>query len=173
MPVLIRRETPADVAAVRALTAAAFAKLETVEPFEVELLDQLRAGPAWIPELSMVAEGPDGEVVGHVVCSRAHVDGVPVVGLGPISVLPGHQRKGVGLALVHAVIGGADALGEPLVALLGSPEYYGRYGFRRSTDLGVNAPDPSWGRFFQVRPLASYQPSLRGDFVYPQAFDPA
>lgn len=171
MPVLIRRETPADVAAVRAVTAIAFARTETVEAIEAKLLDQLRAGPAWLPELSMVATDAEGEVIGHVVCSRAHVDGVPVVGLGPISVLPGHQRKGVGLALVHSAIGGADALGEPLVALLGSPEYYGRYGFRTSTEYGINAPDPTWGRFFQVRPLAAYRPSLRGDFVYPEAFD--
>ncbi|MBB4944782.1 putative acetyltransferase [Kitasatospora gansuensis] len=168
---LIRRETPADVAAVRAVTAVAFARAETVEPIEVALLDQLRSGPAWLPPLSMVATGTDGAVVGHVVCSRAHVDGAPVVGLGPISVLPGHQRQGVGLALVHAVLGGADALGEPLVALLGSPDYYGRYGFRPSTEYGITAPDPTWGRFFQARPLAAYQPSLRGAFVYPQAFD--
>ncbi|MER5867600.1 N-acetyltransferase [Kitasatospora sp. NPDC002040] len=169
---LIRRETPADTAAVRAVTVVAFARSETLEPMEAALLDRLRAGPAWMPELSMVAIGADGAVIGHVVCSRARVDGEPVVGLGPISVLPAHQRRGVGLALVHAVIGGADALGEPLVALLGSPEYYGRYGFRPSTEYGIAAPDPTWGRFFQVRPLAAYRPSLRGDFVYPQAFDP-
>ncbi|KQV14590.1 MULTISPECIES: hypothetical protein [unclassified Kitasatospora] len=47
------------------------------------------------------------------------------------------------------------------------------YGFRPSTEYGITAPDPTWGRFFQVRPPAAYRSTLRGEFVYPQAFDPA
>ncbi|MEU4092333.1 N-acetyltransferase [Streptomyces sp. NPDC026673] len=169
---LIRRETPDDVPAVQALTAAAFATEDRPVPVEAELLTELRKCDAWLPELSLVAEAPDGgAVVGHVVCTRAHVDGVPVLGLGPLSVAPGHQRKGVGLALVHAVLGAADALGEPLVALLGSPDYYGRYGFRASTDYRVTPPDPAWGPYFQIRPLSAYSPSVTGAFRYAEPFD--
>jgi putative acetyltransferase len=31
---------------------------------------------------------------------------------------------------MHAVLGAADALDEPLVVLLGHPDYYPRFGFR-------------------------------------------
>jgi len=172
--VLIRRETPADTPAVRAVTGAAFARAGTPVPVEVTLLDELRGSRAWLPALSLVAEGPDGEVVGHVVGTRGHVGGAPAVGLGPLSVHPGHQGRGVGSALVHTVLGAADALGEPLVALLGEPAYYGRFGFRASTEYGVVPPDPAWGTYFQVRTLAAYDPddpALRGAFAYAEPFD--
>ena len=167
---LIRRETPADTAAVRAVTAAAFATPERDDPIEAVLLDELRSCDGWLSELSLVATGTEGEVVGHVVCTRGHVGTAPVLGLGPIGVHPDHQRRGAGLALVHAVLGAADALGEPLVALLGSPDYYGRFGFRPSTDCAVAAPDPAWGTYFQVRTLTSYDPALRGTFTYAEPF---
>ncbi|MFC6981995.1 GNAT family N-acetyltransferase [Streptomyces cirratus] len=168
---LIRRETPADVCAVRTVTAAAFAKPESPFPVEVALLDELRTCDGWLPELSLVALSDRGEVVGHVVCTRGHVGAAPALGLGPLSVHPDHQRRGVGLALVHAVLGAADALGEPLVALLGSPAYYGRYGFRTSTEYGITAPEPSWGEYFQVRTLTVHDPALRGVFKYAEPFE--
>lgn len=171
MPVLIRREAPADIPAVRAVTAAAFAKQGTPIPAEVVLLDELHDCEGWLPELSLVAVNERDEVVGHVICTRGHVDTAPVLGLGPLSVCPDQQDRGVGLALVHAVLGAADALGEPLVALLGSPAYYGRYGFRPSTEYGITAPDPDYGEYFQVRTLSAYAPTLRGTFAYATPFD--
>jgi putative acetyltransferase len=168
--VFVRREAEGDVAAVREVTAGAFAKPERAVPVEVTLLDALRASDAWLPRLSLVAI-EDGDVVGHVVCTRGHVGDVPVLGLGPLSVRPGRQRRGVGLALMHAVLGAADALGEPLVALLGSPAYYGRYGFRPATDLGIVPPDPGWGAYFQVRTLTWHDPSIIGVFAYAPPFD--
>ncbi|GAA2458197.1 N-acetyltransferase [Streptomyces macrosporus] len=172
---LIRRETPADVPAVRDVTAAAFApRAETPVPVEVTLLDELRGCDAWLPALSLVAEGPGGEVVGHVVCTRGRVGNTPALGLGPLSVHPDHQRHGVGSALVHTALGAADALDEPLVALLGDPAYYGRFGFRAGTEHGIVPPDPAWGTYFQVRTLSAYDPddpALRGPFAYAEPFD--
>ncbi|MFF5989777.1 GNAT family N-acetyltransferase [Prauserella flavalba] len=168
---LIRRETPADVDAIRAVHVAAFAPTTEgdAEPVEAGLVDALRASTEWLPSLSLVATD-DGEVIGHVVCTRAWVAGRPALGLGPLGVLPGHQAKGAGSALMHAVLGAADALGEPLVALLGHTGYYPRFGFRPGTELGVRAPDPAWGAHFQVRPLGAYDPTLRGEFRYAKPF---
>lgn len=174
---LIRRESPSDIPAVREVIAAAFAKPETPDPVEAALLDALRICKGWLPELSFVAvagtAGEDGksEVIGHVVCTRGDVDGVPAVGLGPIGVRPDHQGGGVGLALVHTALGAADALGEPFVALLGSPAFYGRFGFRTSTELGILPPAPAWGEYFQVRTLSAYDPAVRGTFTYAEPFD--
>ena len=118
---LIRREGPGDAAAIREITAAAFAR-----PVEAKLVDELRESEAWLPALSMVAV--ESEVIGHVLCTRGHVGDAPVLALGPLTVRPDRRRAGVGSALMHAVLGAGDALGEPLVALLGDPRYSGGSG---------------------------------------------
>jgi putative acetyltransferase len=135
------------------------------------LVDWLRASPAWIPELSLVAVDPDGGIAGHVLCTRGTVAAAAVLALGPLSVRPDRQRSGVGQALVHAVLGAADALGEPLVALLGSTAYYPRFGFRLSIEYGITPQRPEWEEHFQVRTLTDYDPALRGEFAYPEPFD--
>lgn len=171
---LIRRETAGDAGAIRAITAAAFARSGQppgqIAP-EATLVDELRASPAWRPALSLVAATPAGERIGHVVCTRGHVGQAPVLALGPLTVRPDSQRRGVGSALMHAVLGAADALGEPLVALLGDPAYYSRFGFRLSTDYQILPARPHWRPHFQVRVLTAYQPSVHGTFSYPEPFD--
>jgi len=191
--VLIRREGETDAEAIRAVTAAAFvrpgapgqapsaqgppgqappgqAPLGQAPP-EVRLVDELRASGAWIPALSLVAIGPGGDVTGHVLCTRGYVADVPVLALGPLGVRPDRQRAGVGSALMHAVLGAGDALGEPLVALLGDPGYYARFGFRLGREYQITAPVASWQPHFQVRLLTAYRPSARGMFRYAEPFD--
>jgi putative acetyltransferase len=168
---LVRRELPGDVAAIRAVTAAAFARPGEDVPVEAPLVDWLRASPAWIGELSLVAVDTDGDVTGHVACTRGTVGAAPVLALGPLSVRPDRQRRGVGKALVHAVLGAADALGEPLVALLGSTRYYPRFGFRLASEYGITPQRPEWEPDFQVRTLTAYDPAVRGQFAYPEPFD--
>jgi putative acetyltransferase len=196
--VLIRRESPSDAAVIRAITDAAFApapppagtttgrattgETATRQPAtgraaagqitpEAWLVDELRGSPAWLPALSLVAATPGGDVTGHVLCTRAHVGEAPVLALGPLTVRPDQQRDGVGSALAHAVLGAAEALGEPLVALLGDPGYYHRFGFRLSSDYQITPPKPEWHAHFQVRALTAYAPSLRGAFTYPDPFN--
>ncbi|GLY05595.1 N-acetyltransferase [Actinoplanes sp. NBRC 101535] len=167
---LIRREIPADIPAVHDVTAAAFRKAGAAGvPVEATLVTELRASDGWIPALSLVAE-IDAAVAGHVVCTRASLGGRPALGLGPLSVHPDHQRRGVGKALVHAVLGAADALGEPAVILLGDPAYYGRFGFRPAADVAVTPPVAEWAPYFQIRTLAAWSPSMRGPFAYAEPF---
>jgi putative acetyltransferase len=171
--VLIRRETPGDIPAIRTVIAAAFARPDQpgqAAP-EATLVDELRAGPAWLPAVSLIAAGPNGAIIGHVLATRGHIGSAPALGLGPLSVHPHHQRRGVGVALMHAVLGAADALDEPLVALLGNPAYYQRFGFRPSTDYDIAPPVAQWRPHFLVRPLTAYEPALRGMFTYPEPFD--
>jgi putative acetyltransferase len=94
-----------------------------------------------------------------------------VLALGPLTVRPDQQRRGVGSALVHAVLGAADALGEPLVVLLGDPGYYHRFGFRLSSEYQITPPQPDWHPHFQVRALTAYTLTLRGAFAYPDPFN--
>ncbi|HEX5115119.1 MAG TPA: N-acetyltransferase [Pseudonocardiaceae bacterium] len=167
---LIRRELPHDSAAVHAVTCAAFARSDGT-PAEATLVTELRADPAWIPQLSLVALDSDGTVVGHVLATRGQVGPVPVLGLGPLSVRPAHQRRGVGSALMHAILGAADAMDEPLVALLGNPVYYQRFGFGPCVDHHIAPPVAEWRPHFQVRPLTTYDPEIRGTFTYAEPFD--
>jgi putative acetyltransferase len=164
--VLIRRETPADISAVSSLTLAAFGR-----PMEAQLLEWLRADVGWIPALSFVAISPlGGEVAGHVVCTRAWIGDAPALGLGPLSVHPSYQGRGVGTALMHTVLGAADALSESIVVLLGSTDYYSRFGFRPASALEIIGSDPGWGNHFQARPLAVYDGSPSGPFTYAEPF---
>ncbi|MCW2893819.1 MAG: family N-acetyltransferase [Actinomycetia bacterium] len=168
---LVRRETSGDVETIRAVTAAAFARQGDGSPVEAPLVDWLRASEAWIPELSLVCLSPGGDVIGHVVCTRGTVGPAPVLALGPLSVRPDWQRRGIGKALMHAVLGAADARGEPLVVLLGSTGYYAKFGFRPAGEYEITPTHPEWKEHFQVRTLTAYDPAVRGEFAYPEPFD--
>jgi putative acetyltransferase len=176
--VLIRPEKVADRPAVQALIAAAFAPADHADGAVVEavLTDELRRDPGWIPALTLVADR-DGVVVGQVTCSygavRASDRTIPdrrVVGVGPVAVLPDYQGAGIGSEMMRALIDTADSAGEPALVLLGSPVFYGRFGFVASSKVGIASPDPSWGEHFQVRTLTSYDPGLVGRYSYAAPF---
>ena len=119
--VAIRPESPDDTDAIRHVVAAAFGR-----DGEAQLVDRIRASPGYVAEMALVAE-VGGEVVGHVMVSHAVVRNEGgdrrISMLSPLAVHPGHQRSGIGSALVRASLSVADALGEPLVVLEGDPAY--------------------------------------------------
>ena len=173
---IVRREHPTDHDAVRELHRAAFAadpvtgaaRAPDAVP-EARLVDELREDAGFLPHLSLVAL--DGAVViGHVIATRGWLEplGSPVLGLGPLGVRPQAQGRGAGTVLVHALLAVAEACEEPVVALLGSPQYYRRFGFLPATDLGIAAPDPSWGVYFQARRLSGRP--VTGRFRYAEPF---
>jgi putative acetyltransferase len=169
----VRQETEDDFDAVRRVHTEAFARpgLSGNRPPEVALVDELRVSPAFLPQLSLVAD--NGHlIVGHVIATRATVgpEAYPVLGLGPLGVLPSHQRQGVGVALMEAMISIVESLGEPMIALLGDPAYYHRYGFELSSTFGIEPPDPGWAPHFQVRTGRTYDPSVRGLFTFAEPF---
>lgn len=168
----IRPAVPSDLAAARAIHAAAFRRPEApdTEPVEVRVLDDLVAADDIIEPLTLVAE-LGGEPVGHVACSVGMIDEVEVAALGPIGVLPAHQGQGIGSALVRAALAEADRLGYPVMILLGSTVFYPRFGFVPASGLGIESPDPTWSDYFQAHPLAAYRPDVRGRFRYAPAFD--
>jgi putative acetyltransferase len=169
--VIVRPQRADDYEAIRHIYAAAFRRPEHPEsvPLEVGIFEALwEAGDA-IPELSFTALSEVG-AVGHVTASRATVATDSVVAVGPIGVLPEHQGHGIGSALMDALLAAADAADVPMIVLLGSPQYYSRFGFRPAQELGVIPPEPRWGDAFQARPLTAYTPAVAGPFQYASAF---
>jgi putative acetyltransferase len=145
----IRHETPADHEAIRHVTHEAFDQRNA----EARLVDLLRERGELT--LSLVAE-EDGEIVGHVALSPMTIDGAPatikVLGLGPISVLPAHQRKGIGSALMRESLRQCAVLGYDAVLLVGHIEYYPRFGFRPASTFGISS-DYDAGDHFMALPL--------------------
>lgn len=135
-----RAESHDDKDAVRDLTVAAF---ETAD--EADLVDALRTDEAWIDGLSMVTTTSDGQVVGHALLTRCWIDEAPALCLAPCSVLPAYQRTGAGSAAIRAVLQAAEGHEGPFVIVLGHPDYYPRFGFRRASlsgiRLSVEVPD--------------------------------
>jgi putative acetyltransferase len=118
---LIRPESPADEAAVRAVHMAAFPS-----DTEARLVDAIRANGN--DRVSLVAE-EQGDVVGHVLFSPVEVEGAEGLGLAPVAVSPGRQGRGIGDALIRAGIAACREQGAKFIVVLGEPGYYRRFGF--------------------------------------------
>lgn len=160
---IVRPETPADFEAIAAVVRAAFVD----EPQVAHLVGAIRASDEYRPAFSLVAD-EDGAIVGHVMLSGLPIDGARALQLSPLAVRPDRQRCGIGVSLVQAAL--AAAAGERLVCVEGDPRYYSRFGFRVSTELGVERPHegvPEWA--FQAVALADDYP--RGRAKYPPAFE--
>jgi putative acetyltransferase len=164
--VRIRPETKTDRAEIWKVNEEAFGRA-----VEADLVDTIRASDRFVPELSLVATVEE-DIVGHVLLSYVEIEpgAHPVLQLGPLAVLPSHQRRGVGTALMNEAVRLTDARGEPLILLEGNPRYYERFGFRRSDESGIEAPVGVDQQYFMVRPLSGYDPALRGRAVYSEAF---
>jgi putative acetyltransferase len=138
---VIRPEAVTDAAAISAVTAAAFATLEISDHTEQFVIDRLRAAGAL--SISLVAV-LDGRVVGHIAFSRVAIsDGTPGwFGLGPVSVLPGYQRRGIGGSLIREGLSLLPGTGARGCCLVGHPGYYGRFGFVNTPDLSHEGVPP-------------------------------
>ena len=132
--IIIRNEVDADVDAITEVTVAAFKTLEVSNHTEQFIIEALRANNALT--VSLIAE-VDGHVVGHVAFSPVTIsDGTQNwYGLGPVSVLPEHQRKGIGKSLILEGISRLKGLNAKGCCLVGHPDYYMKLGFKNLSGL--------------------------------------
>jgi putative acetyltransferase len=129
----IRPEQPDDVVAIRAVNRAAF-PTDT----EANLVDLLRDRAE--PLISLVADD-QGLVVGHILFSPVALigaDGLFMMGLAPMAVLPTLQRCGIGAALVRAGLESCRQIGVDAVVVLGYAAYYPRFGFVPASRCGLH-----------------------------------
>jgi putative acetyltransferase len=138
---VIRNETDADIGAITDVTIAAFETLKISNHTEQFIIEALRA--AKVLTVSLVAE-LDGRVIGHIAFSPVTIsDGTrDWYGLGPVSVLPEHQHKGVGKALVQKGLSRLKELDAQGCCVVGHPEYYRKFGFRNVPGLVIEGVPP-------------------------------
>jgi putative acetyltransferase len=134
--VIIREETTSDIEVIDKVTIEAFKTLPISNHTEQFIIKALRA--AGVLTLSLVAE-IDGKIVGHIAFSPVTIsDGTEDwYGLGPVSVLPEYQRKGIGKALIQEGLSRLKDLDASGCCLVGHPEYYRKFGFENVAGLAV------------------------------------
>ena len=130
MVIEVREERVDDVAAIRDVNKRAFGQDQ-----EAKIVDALRSNGAAL--LSLVAT-LDGQIVGHIMYSPITVsDEVTGAALGPMAVLPEHQRGGIGSKLVEAGTAKLKDADCPFIIVLGHANFYPRFGFRPASELGI------------------------------------
>lgn len=165
IPVTIRPEAPGDEATIFKLTQAAFRDMPFSEGDEQYLINALRADGDLA--LSLVAE--DGErLVGHIAFSPVRIeDGTTGwFDLGPVSVWPELHHRGIGGTLIRRGIADMRAQGAKGIVLLGSTEYYPRFGFKHEPQLTYPGPPPEYFQCLVLegelpRGVVSYAPAFR------------
>jgi putative acetyltransferase len=132
--IVIRDETESDAAVITQVTVAAFETVEISNHTEQFIIEALRSAKALT--LSLVAE-VDGRVVGHIAFSPVAIsDGTKNwYGLGPVSVLPEYQRRGIGKALIQEGLSRLKKLSAKGCCLVGHPQYYRKFGFENVAGL--------------------------------------
>ncbi len=171
MTIQLRHETTNDIAAIEAVTIAAFADAPHTSHTEQFIVRALRDASELT--LSIVAE-EHGQVVGHVALSPVTITNdhghkaKGWCGLGPISVLPQRQGHGIGSRLMEQALSELRAMQAEGCVLLGEPAYYGRFGFQ--AHAGLQLPGVPPGYFLA---LAFHGPVPEGIAQYSDAFNAA
>lgn len=171
MTIQLRHETTNDIAAIEAVTIAAFADAPHTSHTEQYIVRALRAATELT--LSIVAE-EHGQVIGHVALSPVTITdshghkAKGWYGLGPISVLPARQGQGIGSRLMEQVLAELRDMQAAGCVLLGNPTYYARFGFQAHACLQLPGVPPAY--FMAV---AFYGPMPEGIAQYSDAFNAA
>lgn len=122
LPLILRPEDPGDTAAIERLHARAFGPGRFARTAY-----RLREGSAPVADLCFTAL-VGSYLVGSVRLWPAEARG-PLLVLGPLTVDPSFEGRGIGSRLMDTALDAARAAGHGLVVLVGDAPYYRRFGF--------------------------------------------
>lgn len=165
----IRKEKLKDYAEIYEVVKAAFKSAEHSDGNEQDLVNKLRAGESYIPELSLVAE-ENGRIVGHIMFTKAKAGMEDVLALAPLSVLPEYQRKGIGTELIKEGHRVAQRLGYRYSVVLGSEKYYSRLGYVPASVFGIIPPFDVPDENFMAYSIGENPPCIHGVMKYAKEF---
>jgi putative acetyltransferase len=164
----VRSEQPEDYDAIAHIYAEAFGGTD-----EAQLVERIRLSDRYCPDLTLVAEW-GGVVAGHLMLSHADLigqDTFRILILAPMAVTPEMQNRAIGSTLMRRAVAIADDKGEPLINVLGHPNFYPRFGFKKASLYGIEPPFAFPDEAFMMLRLNTYQSHIRGKLQYPPAFD--
>ncbi|MCB1689510.1 MAG: N-acetyltransferase [Halioglobus sp.] len=162
---VLREECHSDIGPIRSITERAFHGMPYAGGDEQDVIDRLRTANALT--LSLVAV-LGSELVGHIAFSPAVAsDGSgPWFALGPVSVLPEYQCRGIGSALIESGLARLEKLNALGCILTGNPSYYKKFDFRLAPDI---APSNEPAEFFMLK-ILSAEAFPGGRFAFHKAF---
>lgn len=139
---ILRPESPADRAAVFSLTQLAFQGHPHSDGSEPRIIDALRDAKALT--ISIVSD-LEGEIVGHAAFSPVEwCDQAGWFGLGPVSVHPDLQGRGIGHKLIETGLKQLRTIGASGCVVLGDPAYYERFGYQQDARFTYPGPPPEY-----------------------------
>ncbi|MBM7621224.1 putative N-acetyltransferase YhbS [Bacillus tianshenii] len=173
MNVSVRQEQPSDYQLTEKVIERAFSTVEISDKTEHEMVSLLRRSEAFVPELSLVAEG--NEIVGHILLTKVNIvnenEKVESLALAPVSVVSEFQSKGIGKRLIEEALRKAKELGFESVIVLGHPTYYPKFGFKKASILGIKPPFEVPDEVFMALELKeSALDGVSGVVEYPREF---
>lgn len=140
------------------------------------VLHNLRKSKSYIKELDLVAFYSD-QIVGHIISTKAKVvDSLnkeyEVLCVGPLSVLPDFQKKGIGGELMKESIKIAKRLGFRGMILFGNPGYYHRFGFRNAKEFEITTKDyQNFEPFMALELFENALTGVKGRFIEDESFN--
>lgn len=140
---------------------------------ESMLIEKIRVGDSYVPELSLVAE-LDGEIIGHILFSKIKILGeaeYESLALGPMAVVPKHQKKGIGGKLLTTGLEIAKELGFESVIVVGHKDYYPRFGFEKASKWNIKCPfEVPDEAFMAIELVENSLKNKDGTVQYPKEF---
>jgi predicted N-acetyltransferase YhbS len=176
MKILIKRTMPTDFLMTENITRETFWNLFKPGCDEHLVLHNLRKSNCYISSLDLVVLS-ENIIVGHIIVTIAKVVNTQnkehkVLCVGPISVLPEFQKKGIGTKLLNETIAIANELGYSAMILFGHPDYYHRFGFVNAQNFGITTKEGMNFEPFMVLELyPNALAAVRGKFYEDKAFE--
>ena len=136
LSLLIRPEAAADADAIERLHERAFGPGRFARTAY-----RIREGAAPLRDLSFTAL-VGTLLVGSVRLTPVQAGAQPGLMLGPLTVDPAFESRGIGRALIERSLEAARERGHELVFLVGDEPYYGRFGFARVPRGQLAMPGP-------------------------------
>ncbi|MGH8811937.1 MAG: GNAT family N-acetyltransferase [Advenella sp.] len=152
--ITIRNEQPDDIDVIAWVTKNAFAPEQFASHTEQFIINALRRANQLAISLVALYEGT---IVGHIAFSPVSISSGEQgwYGLGPVSVLPQWHGHGIGTRLIRSGLAQLQRQGACGCVVLGSPDFYGRFGFKANSSL-LYADAPAI--YFQALALAGEIP---------------
>ncbi len=176
MKILIQITKPNDFPITENITRETFWNLFKPGCDEHLVLHNLRKSNCYISYLDMIALS-NNRIIGHIITTKANVADTQnnehqVLCVGPISVLPEFQKKGIGAKLLNESIAIAKELGYSGMILFGHPDYYHRFGFVNAQKYGITTKEGlNFEPFMALELFQNAFVTVSGKFYEDKAFE--